>query len=126
SLLERSDDRLGGPTTPPPLPDWAWKDEPAALLRCHRDPPTLRAPAFACWAVRHASGEHQLLDAFLAASPGEGPRPHTAHPVEGGHITRLFGVFADEDLAGFPPAGDVDIFVPDAGTRLVPALLAHA
>lgn len=144
SLLERSDDGRGGPATAPPLPEWSWKDEPAELLRWHLDPATRRAPSFAGWAVRQGSAEHRLLDAyqslqlaggaqpavdfaaaldeFLGASPGEGPRPHTAHPVEGGHLTRLFGVFADEDLAAFRPAGDVDLFVADPGTRAVPAL----
>ncbi|MGA5821813.1 ATP-binding protein [Kitasatospora sp. NPDC094028] len=140
ALLDRSDDHSGGPAAVPPLPEWCWKEEPAEILRWHLDPATRRAPSFAGWAVRQGSAEHRLLDAYQSlqlaggARPavdfataldeflGEGPRPRTAHPVEGGHLTRLFGVFADEDLAAFRPAGDVDLFVADPGTRAIPAL----
>ncbi|MFV2172622.1 ATP-binding protein [Actinomadura sp. LOL_016] len=140
ALLDRPDDRSGGPATVPSLPDWLWKEEPDEVLRWHLDPATRRPSSFSLWRVRQDSVEHRLLDAYdslrkvdsarlaadfasaLDAFLGAEPGPKTAHPVEGGHLTSLSGAFADPETAGFRPIGGVDLFVAAPETRTVPRL----
>ncbi|OLT17707.1 hypothetical protein BJF79_17730 [Actinomadura sp. CNU-125] len=140
-MLDRPDELSGGPAAAPPLPAWPWKAEPAEVLRWHLDPATPRPSSFALWSVRQESAEHRLLDAYDSLRRTGGPHiaagfaaaldaflgvetapETTAHPVEGGHLTELSGLFADPETGGFRPSGHVDLYVADPGTRTVPPL----
>ncbi|SNS13092.1 ATP-binding protein [Actinomadura mexicana] len=138
-LLAHPEDRLSGPATVPRLPHWAGKESAETLLRWHLTAAGDALPAFQSWASQPGSPENELflaydrlreggnesaaafadaLERFLGLEPGA----RTVHPVEGGYLTTLNGLFGEPGTEIFRPTGTVDLFVGEPERRTLPEL----